>query len=212
MKKTTRLAREPPSGMPTYADAMLVLSRRALLESAASAIRLGIAPPNPSPVRNRAAVSEGIAGAKDVRRERQPKVMSDTTSTTLRPKRSARRPPTMAPSSRPAPLAAKKAERLIGVGCNCRLKPPAVTPAACTSNPSHSAPRKQRPTVSAAVPGLWCSPWILLKSPMMSKCRIDLRARSALAADRTARSGHWLYIVKSDGQLHLPTLSLSHAR
>src|ERR1700686_5872397 len=116
MKKTTRLAREPPTGMPTYAQGMLGVSRRPLLESAASAIRLGIAPPNPSPVRNRAAVSEGIAGAKDVRGEKQPKAMSDTTSTTLRPNRSARRPPPMAPSRRPAPLAAKKAERLIEIG------------------------------------------------------------------------------------------------
>ena len=198
--------------MPTYAEAMLVLSRRALLESAASAIRLGIAPPNPSPVRNRAAVSEGIAGAKDVRRERQPKAMSDTTSTTLRPNRSARRPPTMAPSRRPAPLAAKKAERLIGVGCSCRLKPPAATPAACTSNPSHSAPRKQRPTVSAAVPGLRSSPianlpgqtelWLLPlacghRKPAPSS--VALRSRSSRTAYEAMMSKCRIHLKGSGG-------------
>jgi len=61
----------------------------------------------------------------------------------------------MAPSRRPAPLAAKKAERLIGVGCNCRSSRRQLRPRPDVKSLTQCA-QKQRPTVSAAVAG--CAP------------------------------------------------------
>src|ERR1700716_953259 len=129
-KKTVRLAATPPTGMPMYAIAMLALRDLTALESIASAIKLGIAPPSPSPVRNRAAVNHVISGATDVKIEKKPNAAIEATSTDFRPTRSEIRPPTAAPRRRPAPLALKKSPSACGVGRKRWLTPAAATPAA----------------------------------------------------------------------------------
>src|ERR1700682_1243304 len=116
LRNTTMLAATPPRGIPIYAAAMLELRDLDVLASAASAIRLGIAPPRPSPVRSRAKVKDGMSGANDVRREKTPNVPSEATSTAFRPMRSATKPPTSAPTMSPAPLALKKNPSALGAG------------------------------------------------------------------------------------------------
>ncbi|GAC1668767.1 MAG: hypothetical protein NVS9B2_12300 [Steroidobacteraceae bacterium] len=64
---------------------MLAFRTRRSLESAASAIRFGIAPPRPNPVRNLAAINNGMSGINAVSSEKQPNAPIDAASTALRP-------------------------------------------------------------------------------------------------------------------------------
>ena len=114
--------------------------------------RFGRAPPNPRPVNRRAQVSEAMSQASGVASENTPKITMDATSTPLRPMRSARRPPMMAPMNRPTVLALKKYDSNWLSGWNCCRIPAAATPAVCRSMPSQSVARKHSRMVRPAPP------------------------------------------------------------
>ncbi len=113
--RASRDTQTPPAGMPHIIELVTKLRRCGLLISAAMAIRLGRAPPNPRPVANRAASSGSRPPAKAVARGEDPEDQGPRASSTgLRPP-AIRRPAAgegadhqpdhgrAAPPSRPAP-------------------------------------------------------------------------------------------------------------
>ncbi len=98
-------ASRPPRAAPTEKPQNMIITRvarrRCGLYSAVMAMALGIAPPRPSPVKNRIATSALRSWTADVTSAPMPKTSVETTMIFLRPIRSASGPKVSAPIIRP---------------------------------------------------------------------------------------------------------------
>ncbi len=152
LSRPTTAAMAPPNGMPQYITLTAVLRRRGGTASAHSAIRLGMAPPSPMPVATRITSRLAKSHTCAVAIENTPNSAVARISTRLRPMRSASRPPSMAPGSRPKVPALKARPICPTDRPNSRAMRGAATPIDCKSSPSSSATMKHRPSV-VATPG-----------------------------------------------------------
>lgn len=104
-KASRALAMPPPAGMAADSQVTRAAARSGAVDSAIRAIRLGRAPPRPSPVRNRMATRALLSGLTAVATLNTPNRIIEAIRTRRRPIWSARRPPAMAPMNRPSVLA-----------------------------------------------------------------------------------------------------------
>ena len=140
----------PPNGMPQYMTLTAVL--RALFDTASedNAIRFGSAPPRPMPVSTRTSTSMLKLLTSAVAIDNKPKTHAERISTRLRPMRSARRPPNIAPGRRPNVPALNARPICATDKPNSRAMRGAATPTDCKSSPSSRAMAKQRLKVTTA--------------------------------------------------------------
>jgi hypothetical protein len=92
-----------------------------------------------------------MSRAAAVRIENRPNNTMEPMRMRLRPKESARRPPSSAPASKPRVLALKNVPSCSGVGRNSETMPPAATPAACRSKPSQKATPMQHAMIAVVL-------------------------------------------------------------
>ena len=133
-------ATKPPTAAPREKPQIIAVTAVALLRrgmySEVSAIAFGIAPPIPSPVKTRNAISRSTDCAVAVRSEPTPKISADRTRTGLRPTWSATGPLTSAPIIIPkSPLEITGPRTLRGMW-SARVNAGATYPIAWASNPS----------------------------------------------------------------------------
>ncbi len=140
-------------GGPASRKPTAELRRSGWTLSDASAIRFGRAPPSPTPVKNRATSSIFTSGAKAVAIDKAPNSRMEATSTDLRPTRSDRRPPMIAPNISPKVLMLRNKPRSPGLIEKIGPRIGAVTPGACRSNPSKMAAKAQSATATPACTG-----------------------------------------------------------
>ncbi len=140
-----------PNGIPQYIAPTAVPRCRGPAASEHSAIRFGIAAPSPQPVINRATSRLSKLQTCVVASENRPNIATDHISTRLRPNRSASRPPSAAPGSRPSapalnaqPICATASENSFA------MRGPA-TPADCRSSPSSNAIARHNMIVACPV-------------------------------------------------------------
>jgi hypothetical protein len=104
-RATSAAVAKPATAAPSEKPKNIVITTVARLRcgaySAVSAMASGMAPPRPSPVRKRHAISPRTVCALGVSSMQSPKKARQTTITRLRPTRSATMPKASAPSIRP---------------------------------------------------------------------------------------------------------------
>ncbi|MNT10695.1 hypothetical protein D3C72_1455380 [compost metagenome] len=137
-----------PSGKPQNMVFTSTARRRCGANSDVSVTALGMAAPRPRPVRKRQTVSQPSVGAYAVARLQAPKKKTDSTSTFLRPMRSASGPAKIAPKARPnraALMTGPRADFSIPQSCTSAG---AIYPMAAVSKPSTATTRKQSTRMS----------------------------------------------------------------
>ena len=138
----------PPTGMPQNMIAAVDAALSGRLISAAIAIMFGNAAPKPSPAQNRINIRVSYFPTNAVSKVNVPKIATAAMKIGLRPSLSASQPPKIAPMTRPTLLMLNNQPICFGVNANSRTSRGAATPIAWMSNPSSTAMRKHRPTVT----------------------------------------------------------------
>ena len=134
----------PPIGKPVHNTLTSAARRCRGAYSEVRLMKLGIAPPSPSPARKRITSSDCRLSANAVATVSTPKQSVLATSTFLRPMRSATSPSTKEPMARPASAALNTMpKRGIGI-CSAAAIPGAASPIDCRSIPSSSATSPHR--------------------------------------------------------------------
>src|ERR1700733_7125705 len=133
-----------PSGIPVNSIATTVGANRFGEYSDAMETTGGNAAPRPRPVKNRKATSSLYVLARAVSKLKMPKVIVESTTTHLRPQRSAMGPAAMAASIKPKRLAEKTYPIVFrGIWRFSEIAAPRV-PAVWALNPSKTKTRPQR--------------------------------------------------------------------
>ncbi len=129
----------PPNGKPAHNSATIPARSRRGQYSEVRLMKLGMAPPSPTPARKRNTSSTSKLGASAVQMVKTPNQAVAPISTALRPTRSASTPKPKAPSESPASAALNTALSQ-GCGmCKSAAMPGAASPIACRSRPSSKA-------------------------------------------------------------------------
>ncbi|GLC92566.1 hypothetical protein Tamer19_19740 [Cupriavidus sp. TA19] len=141
----------PPKAEPSVKPQNMVVTRKERRlsgqNSEVSVIALGMAPPRPSPVRKRSSTSVHRSFDQAEARLAAPKNSTDSTSTPLRPKRSASGPNRKAPAIRPPSPAPNSGASCAGVNCHSARMAGAIKPIAAVSKPSTATIRKHSTTM-----------------------------------------------------------------
>ena len=145
-------ATKPPTAAPSEKPQIIVITavarRRRGMYSEVKAMAFGIAPPMPSPVNTRNAISASTDCAVAVNSDPTPKISADTTRTGFRPTRSATGPLSNAPIIIPTrPVEITEPRTLRGM-CRAAVKAGATYPMAWASNPSTET---MSPHITAAI-------------------------------------------------------------
>ncbi len=111
--------------------------------SEVNVIAVGMAPPNPTPVRNRSQVSDERFQLNDDATAALPKARIETTSMVLRPYRSVTGPMANAPTIKPKSPAAKSGPSCCTPRFHSARMAGAMNPMMAVSNPSIATTKKQ---------------------------------------------------------------------
>jgi hypothetical protein len=140
-------ARAPPIGNPAHSNPTTALRFARGTNSEAKLMKLGIAPPRPTPAQNRYSRSCSTDVASAVQSVKTPKVMVAPIRARLRPSRSANGPKPNAPTISPSSAILKTSPSLPGAICSAAAMLGPATPIARRSKPSSSATRPHNTTI-----------------------------------------------------------------
>ncbi|MCY1412250.1 hypothetical protein D9M71_276500 [compost metagenome] len=145
-------ATTPPRAEPRVKPQNMLVTiserRRSGQYSEVRVMALGMAPPRPRPVRKRIRASVSTFGAKAAARLQPPKHSTESSSTVLRPKRSASGPAMKAPSIRPISAAPSTGLSWAEVSPHSSRSAGAMKPIAAVSRPSMAVTRKHSRRIS----------------------------------------------------------------